>query len=202
MEGPADVKPHCGFVAGGRDLPPPRQKVNGNRAQHISGALVPASGTAPPMLPVLASNLTALLGRSIPIQAGAAELRPGYNPLLSPPVLGKFLPTGSRAGERTSAPTFSSSLLMAHSLELAGMCPLILANSSRSQGIPRHCCPPNPVLEPLGIEWSVRIVAEENTLRKSVEQVPPSLGELAIPSFPGAEKIVLVLPLLQGWSNQ
>ena len=119
----------------------PQTEVNENREQHILGVFISASRTIAQKESVLASNLIANLSRSAPLQAGATELRaepgPGCDKLLS---LGAHkVPSSWQQGwERTSAPPFSESqlsLLMAYSLELVSICPLILASSSRSQSI-------------------------------------------------------------------
>lgn len=69
---------------GWRTGPPSlKQKVNGNREQPVSGALVPAPRSAAPMETVLASHLIVHLGRTRPVRAGAAEQGQGCDPLLS-----------------------------------------------------------------------------------------------------------------------
>ena len=122
-------------------LSSPRPKVNENTEQNISGAFVPAPTTAAQLDPVLASNQIANLIISAWSWWGPQGREQSKDPVVtssSPLGWGSCFSLTAELENTTSAPTFSESqlsLLLAHFLELARICPLILANSSRSPRI-------------------------------------------------------------------
>lgn len=142
----------------------PRQKISKYREQNISGTLFPAPGTPAQMEPMLAFNLIFNLSRTAPVQAGATEpwSEPG-------PGRYQFLPADSRAGREHLLLHFlshsclwwwlvpSNLLICAHLFLLIHPGHRVYHNC--------HCCLQNSALECLGTEWSISIVAEENTPR-------------------------------------
>ena len=128
------------LLAGGQDLLPPDQRLMRTQNkiyQEPSSQLPQLLSSWSPCWP----PTKLLIWSSLPGPGGGhramSRARTRLWPALLPQGWGGCFPLTAGL-ENTSAPTFSESqlfLLLAHFLELARICPLILANSSRSQRI-------------------------------------------------------------------
>lgn len=152
---PCWCEAHWGVLAGGQVLPLPNRR---NRKQCISGALVSAPRTAAPgdcagFPPNCSSR------QNSPVQAGSAEQGHGCDSLFSPLPGAGYVSSNWQQGWGKNICSYISQVIAVSAdgcfLRTYRYVPPYSCRQIRSQGIPCHSCPPNPVLESLGMEWSV-----------------------------------------------
>lgn len=150
---PCWCEAHWGVLAGGQALPLP------NRRNRKSVSREPWSQLPelPSLEPVLASHLIAHLGRT-PLSRPGLQGH-GCDLLFSPLPSAGCVSSSWQHGWGKNICSYISQVTAVSAdgcfLRTCRYVPPCSCQQIRSQGIPCHSCPPSPVLESSGMEWSV-----------------------------------------------